>query len=119
MRSENFISFFTVCGFFVGLIFSVFNTQDPFDLLMNTLGITLFFYLLIHIAVMNFMDVHQAGKRLFDHRQYEEISAYFIHELQEREKRMESLMDMGETTHEEIVVPSTVRKHESLRKKAA
>jgi len=118
MRSENFIYFFTVCGFFIGLIFSVFNTQDPFELLIFTLGITLFFYLFIHVAVMNFMDVHQAGKRLFDHRQYEEISAYFIHELQEREKRMESLIDT-KIPHEGSVVANTMREHEPIRKKAA
>jgi hypothetical protein len=118
MHSDNFISFFTVCGFFVGLMFSVFNALGPFELLMYTFGITLFFYLFIHIVVMNFMDVHQAGKRLFDHRQYEEISAYFIHELQEREKRMETLIDTN-VSHEGSVVTNTMREYESTHKKAA
>lgn len=118
MHSENFISFFTVCGFFIGLVFSIFNGLEPLELLMYTFGITLFFYLFIHVVVMNFMDVNQVGKRLFDHRQYEEISAYFIHELQEREKRMEALIDQN-VSHEGSVVTNTMREYEPARKKAA
>jgi len=118
MRPENFISFFTVCGFFIGLIFAVLKTFDPIEILMYTFGITLFFYLLIHIIVMNFMDVNQAGKKLFDYRQYEDASAYFIYELQEREKKMESLIDSN-SPHEGSVVTNRMREHEPVRKKAA
>ena len=118
MRAENFICFFTVCGFFCGIIFSLLKAADPLEILMFTLIITLAFYLLVHVAVMNFIDVKQAGKKLFDQEQYEEISAYFIHELQDREIRMESLIDTN-ATHEGNVIHNFMEKDGVPKKKAA
>lgn len=118
MRAENFIHFFTVCGFFSGLIFSLLKATGPLEILMFTLIITLGFYLLIHVAVMNFIDVKRAGKKLFDQEQYEEISAYFIHELQDREIRMESLIDTS-VQHEGNVIHNFMEKDGVPKKKAA
>jgi uncharacterized membrane protein YagU involved in acid resistance len=118
MRPENFIYFFTVCGFFIGLIFSTLSVNDPIDILLYTLQITLFFYLFMHVVVMNFVDVRQAGKKLFDYQQYEEISAYFIHEIQERERQMEMLID-PDAQREPNVVHNMMREDDSTRKKAA
>ncbi len=119
MKPENFLSFFTVSGFFIGLMFSIISAYEPFEILLYTLEITLFFYLFAHIVIMNFVDVREVGKKLFDHRQYEEISEYFIHELQDREKRMESLIDVDMVREEPAKVYNTMRHNESIRKKAA
>ncbi|MBE0496534.1 MAG: hypothetical protein IBX45_09010 [Campylobacterales bacterium] len=118
LKPENFIYFFTVCGFFIGLIFSIIAEATPVDFLVYTLEITLFFYLFIHVVVMNFVDVQLAGKKLFDYKQYEEISAYFIHEIQERERRMETLIDV-DAQHEPNVVHNMMRDHGRSKKKAA
>lgn len=86
------IYFITVCGFFVGLMFCIINIQEPTDVLLYTLEITLFFYLLAHVAIMNFIDTTNVGKNIFKQDQFEDISSYFIHEIEEREKRMDALL---------------------------
>ena len=91
VKSENFIYFFTVCGFFIGLMFSILNFSEAENILFYTFEITLFFYLTIHIAVMNFFDFSRIGKLVFNKVEHENISEYFIHELDNREKIMEGL----------------------------
>lgn len=92
MSPNNFIYFFTVCGFFIGLIFTVLNFSLPEDILLYTAEITLFFYLFIHVVIMNFIDVRRFGSSLFNKKEYEEVSEYFVTELDGREKRMDSLL---------------------------
>lgn len=92
MGTENFIYFFTVCGFFIGLMFSVLNFSDPTDIMIYTCGITLFFYLFMHIVAINFIDFSKFGKMIFDKREHEEISNYFIKELDLRENRLDSML---------------------------
>lgn len=92
IRAENFIYFFTVSGFFIGLIFSVANFVQPEEFLFYTMAITFFFYLFIHIIVMFFVDIKRFGRELFDKKEYEEVSEYFISELDIREKKMDNLL---------------------------
>jgi hypothetical protein len=89
---NNFIYFFTVCGFFIGLIFTILNFSRPEDMLLYTAQITLFFYLFIHVVIMNFVDIKKFGVSLFNKKEYEEVSEYFVSELDTREKRMDSLL---------------------------
>ncbi|MGP1359303.1 hypothetical protein [Campylobacter sp.] len=92
MRAENFIAFFTVCGFFVGIVFTLLKVSEPVEMLIYTLVITLFFYLIIHIVIMNYIDVKRALNKIFDKQRHEEIADYLISELNTREKRMENIM---------------------------
>ncbi len=108
LRAENVIYFVTVCGFFIGLMFCVVNMEDPFDILFYTLEITLFFYLLAHVAIMNFMDIENLGKKIFDHKEYEDVSSYFINELEAREDVMENLIQVS---------PPKKAKHAKRKKK--
>ena len=94
MRIENFIYFFTICGFFIGLIFSIVNFNDPLYILFYTFLIMLFFYLLIHLSIAGFMDIKTISKNIFDKNKYEEVSDYFIYELENREKKINSLVDV-------------------------
>ena len=89
---NNFIYFFTVCGFFIGLIFTIINFTMPEDIILYTAEITLFFYLFIHVVIMNFVDIKRFGVSLFNKKEYEEVSEYFISELDFREKRMDALL---------------------------
>ena len=89
---NNFIYFFTVCGFFIGLIFTIINFSMPEDIILYTVAITLFFYLFIHVAIMNFIDIKPFEVSLFDKKEHEEVSEYFISELDLREKRMDTLL---------------------------
>ncbi len=90
-KSENFISFFTGLGFFVGLTFSIINFSQPEDILFYTLEITLVFYLLIHIVVMGFLDIKPHGKEIFDKQAHEAIGEYFTQELEDKEKVIDYL----------------------------
>jgi len=89
---NNFIYFFTVSGFFIGMIFTIINFSMPEDIIMYTAEITLFFYLFIHVVIMNFIDIKKFGASLFNKKEYEEVSEYFISELDSREKRMDALL---------------------------
>ena len=92
LQTENFIYFFTVCGFFIGVVFSVLNFSNAGDILFYSGGITLFFYLFIHIVAINFVDYSRMGKMMFDKKEYEEISDYFIKELDTRENKMDAML---------------------------
>lgn len=92
VKSENFIYFFTISGFFIGLIFSIINFDEPEQILFYTLEITLVFYLIIHVAVMNFFDFDRLGKMVFNKQEHENIGDYFIQELEAREKVMDTLL---------------------------
>jgi len=96
LRVENFIYFFTVCGFFIGLVFSVVNFDMPEYILFYTLIVTFFFYLLVHISIASFMDIKTLSKKIFDKEKYEEQSDYFIFELENREKKISSLVNVIE-----------------------
>lgn len=96
MKIENFIYFFTICGFFIGLIFSIVNFNDPLYILFYTFIITLFFYLLIHLSIASFLDIKSLSKNIFDKNKYEEVSDYFIYELENREKKINSLVNVIE-----------------------
>ena len=92
MRAENFIAIFTVCGFFICIVFTLLKVSEPIEMLVYTLVITLFFYLIIHIVIMNYVDVKRTLKKFFDKQRHEEIADYLISELNVREKRMENIM---------------------------
>lgn len=64
----------------------------PEDIVLYTAEITLFFYLFIHVIIMNFIDIKRFGISLFNKKEYEEVSEYFISELDTREKRMDALL---------------------------
>ncbi len=92
LQTENFIYFFTVCGFFIGVVFSVLNFSSAIDILMYSGAITLFFYLFVHIAAINFVDYSKIGKMMFNKKEYEEISDYFIKELDAREEKLDIML---------------------------
>jgi uncharacterized membrane protein len=46
IRPENFIYFLTVCGFFIGIIFSMVATIEPAMVLWTTISITAVFYMI-------------------------------------------------------------------------
>jgi len=51
MLGENFVYFFTVQGFFIGIIFGILKSFDAQGLLVYTFFITIFFYLFSHVII--------------------------------------------------------------------
>ncbi len=92
MQTENYIYFFTSCGFFIGLVFSLLNFSGPWDILFYSGAITLFFYLFIHIVVINFINLSKLNNMIFNKKEHEEISEYFIKELDIRENKLDAML---------------------------
>jgi len=105
-RSENFISFLTVMGFFIGLIFAVFHSLEPATFLYAVFFISGFFYIL-GLASSSFFIKYISIKRIFeldkdslektiDMQIYEldkkedfiREAHYFIKEIEEEEKTL-------------------------------
>ena len=114
MRPDNYIAFFTVCGFFVGLMFVVVKVEEPVEFVIYTLLITFFFYIVIHIVIMNYIDTKKICLRIFYKEHHEEINDYLLTELAIRERKLESIIH-----HLDQKLKKSSKKHESRKAKAA
>lgn len=92
MRSENYVAFFTVCGFFIGMIFSIVKFDSAEGFLFSTLTITLFFYLFIHVVLIFFLSAKEVEDRLFDKKEFESIANVQISEIKDREDKITALL---------------------------
>lgn len=121
VKAENFIYFFTICGFFIGLMFSILNFSEPEEILFYTLEITLVFYLIIHVAVINFFDFDKIATFIFNKREHENIGDYFIQELESREKVMDNLLASLDNMNQqyEKFMKGSMESNESYGQKAA
>ncbi|ANE33596.1 hypothetical protein [Campylobacter hyointestinalis] len=117
MKTDNFIAFFTVCGFFMGLVFVILKATDPTELVLYTLLITLFFYLMVHIVIMNYVDANKIGEKYFNKEEYEDVNNYLIDELGLREKRIESIISTP--LDPKTILKKQSKKHERVKAKAA
>lgn len=92
MKSENFVAFFTISGFFVGLIFSLLKTQTILDFSIYTISITLFFYLFIHIVLILFFSLSTLDGDSFSRGEYEEQINIQIEQLKSRELKIDEII---------------------------
>ncbi|ELK8542583.1 hypothetical protein Q6T14_001403 [Campylobacter jejuni] len=102
MRPENYVAFFTVCGFFIGLAFSIISIDEAFDILIFTCFITFMFYVFVHIVIMNFIDVKKISGRIFNKHDYEKTSNNIINDLVIREKKMDIILEKLNEEREEL-----------------
>ncbi len=92
MRSENFVAFFTICGFFIGLTFSLVKFDDPAKFVYYTLAITLFFYLFIHMVLIFFLRSQEDTSKLLEKERFEQMANVQIAQIQEREERITAII---------------------------
>ena len=90
MFSENFIYFFTVWGFFVGIIFGLLKSVDAIGLLEYTLIITAFFYLFSHIVVGFYYKTMSMKSYYFPKKEHEKELDMFLQEIKKREQYIDS-----------------------------
>ena len=100
MRSENYVAFFTVCGFFVGLIFSIVKFDDISDIFFYTFAIALFFHTFIHIVLVLFIEANDIFEVPFDKKVHEEIANEQINLLKNREDHITALLKSINSTKE-------------------
>ena len=98
MLGENFVYFFTVWGFFIGIIFGVLKSFDAEGLLTYTFFITIFFYLFSHIIIALYYRTITAKAYNFPKERHELELDLFVKEINKREKLIDSackLTDMA------------------------
>jgi len=94
MLGENFVYFFTVLGFFVGVIFGILKSMDAEGLLTYSFLITIFFYLFSHIIIALYYRTVVAKAYNFPKDMHENDLDYFVKEINKREKLIDSACKM-------------------------
>jgi len=92
MLGENFVYFFTVQGFFVGIIFGILKSFDAEGLLLYTFFITTFFYLFSHVIIAFYFRTIALKTYLFPKDIHEKHLDIFVEEIDRREKLIDSAM---------------------------
>jgi len=90
MLGENFVYFFTVQGFFVGIIFGILKSFDANGLFIYTFFITTFFYLFSHIIIALYYKTLTARSYKFPRDTHERELDLFVKEINKREKLIDS-----------------------------
>ncbi|WP_455755669.1 hypothetical protein [Sulfurimonas sp.] len=90
MLGENFVYFFTVQGFFVGIIFGILKSFDAEGLLVYTFFITTFFYLFSHVIIAMYFRTITAKTYAFPRDTHERELDMFVKEINKREKLIDS-----------------------------
>jgi len=109
MLGENFVYFFTVQGFFVGIIFGILKSFDAEGLLTYTFLITVFFYLFSHVIVAMYFRTLTTKGYLFPKDQHEHELDLFVKEINKREKIIDSavkITDLAVKMNNEEVIGS-------------
>ena len=92
MLAENFVYFFTVQGFFVGIIFGILKSFDAEGLLLYTFFITSFFYLFSHVIIAFYFKTIALKSYMFPKEIHEKHLDIFVEEIDRREKLIDSAM---------------------------
>lgn len=94
MLGENFVYFFTVQGFFVGIIFGILKSLDASGLFVYTFFITIFFYLFSHIIIAFYYRTLTAKSYYFPRDDHEKRLDVFASEINKREKIIDEACEM-------------------------
>jgi hypothetical protein len=100
MLSENFIYFFTVWGFFIGIVFGILKSLDATGLLTYTLLITTFFYLFGHLVIAMYYKTMNVKTYLFPKELHEKELDFFVDEIKKREQIIERAIHMTDSLTE-------------------
>ncbi|WP_373069288.1 hypothetical protein [Sulfurimonas sp.] len=84
--------FFTVQGFFIGIIFGVLKSFDAEGLLLYTFFITTFFYLFSHVIIAFYFKTIALKTYMFPKDIHERHLDIFVEEIDRREKLIDSAM---------------------------
>jgi len=90
MLGENFVYFFTVQGFFFGIIFGILKSFDANGLFVYTLLITIFFYSFSHIIIALYYKTLTVKPYNFPKNEHERDLDFFVKEINKREKLIDS-----------------------------
>ncbi len=90
MLGENYVYFFTVQGFFIGIIFGILKSFDASGLFIYTSLITIFFYLFSHVIIALYYKTLTARSYNFPRDRHESDLDIFVKEINKREHLIDS-----------------------------
>jgi len=85
MKTENFIYFSTVSGFFIGIIFGIIKDLDAFNFLWSVILLTSIFYILSLASISFFIKYTTFKQNIFFNK--EEIEIVVNSQIKELEKK--------------------------------
>ncbi len=86
MRGSNFVSFLTVQGFFIGIVFGILKSDTPEGFLGFVVAVTLFFYLFAHLCVGFYFQSLGVKPHAFPKHAHEHNLDFFVREINKREQ---------------------------------
>jgi len=92
LRHQNIISLGMVAGFFLGLMFSVLNFDEPLDMILITMLVTFTFYMLIVFSTSYFLQTYVAKEKLFAKSIFEEAADTLTDDLSQYERKIDSIL---------------------------
>ena len=93
MQGANFVAFFTVQGFFIGVVFALLKATTPESILFYTFMITAFFYLFSHLCVAFFFRTMSSKSAYFPKDAHEHQLDLIVHEIIKREQYIEETVE--------------------------
>ncbi|MGA9045583.1 hypothetical protein [Sulfuricurvum sp.] len=90
MRGSNFVSFLTVQGFFIGIVFGILKSSSPESFLGFVILITAFFYLFAHLCVGFFFQTLGVKSHPFPKASHEHNLDFFVREINKREQFLDA-----------------------------
>jgi len=113
MRGENFVYFATICGFFIGVSYSILTELDILDFLIATFVIMAVFYIIVLGGVaffVKYLDIKQIV--YFDKTSIDDVLNIQIQELEKNENFIfENYKFIQEIEKEEIEIIRKQRKN--------
>lgn len=100
MFGENFVYFFTVQGFFIGIVFGILKSFDAEGLLVYTFLITTFFYLFSHVIVALYYKTTIGKIYFFPKEIHEKQLDLFVKEINKREKIIDAAIKITDSVVE-------------------
>ncbi|MDD5717048.1 MAG: hypothetical protein PHW64_04520 [Sulfuricurvum sp.] len=85
MQGSNFVSFLTVQGFFIGIVFGILQSDSAESFLGLVILITVFFYMFAHICVGFFFQTLGVKAQPFPKVSHERNLDMFVREINKRE----------------------------------
>jgi O-antigen/teichoic acid export membrane protein len=90
MLAPNFVSFFTVQGFFIGIVFGLLKSDSADGLFTYAFLITSFFYLFSHLVVAFYFKTLSIKNYNFAKNRHESDLDRIVKEINKREKVIDS-----------------------------
>jgi len=91
MKSNNFIYFLSVFGFFIGLLFTILKVEDPFMVIFYTIVITISFYTIGILSTSFFIQFVKYDGGFIDKKGYDNIYDIIDEQINDRELKAEEI----------------------------